>query len=60
VAIVNVLAAALGLVVALAIGASSVSSILADAAMLVEAGGWWMHGLYGVVPTLVWLHSRGG
>jgi hypothetical protein len=49
----------LGFVVALAVGAFVVSSILADAAMLVEAGGWWMLGLYGVVPSLVWLHARG-
>ena len=47
----------LGLVVALIVGIYVVSSILADAAMLVTAGGWWMLGLYAVVPSLVALHA---
>jgi hypothetical protein len=47
----------IGLAVALVIGAVVVSSVLADARMLVDAGGWYMLGLYLVVPSLVALHA---
>jgi len=48
------------LIVALPVGALIVWSILADASMLVGAGGWWMLLAYLVVPTLIgisWLLS---
>jgi len=44
-----------GLLIALPIGAAVVWSILADASMLVGAGGWWMLGVYLVVPALIGL-----
>ncbi len=46
----------LALPLVLLVGAIIVQSILADAAMLVGAGGWWMLGVYLVVPTLVGFH----
>ncbi len=48
------------LIVALPVGVLIVWSILADASMLVGAGGWWMLLLYLVVPALIgisWLLS---
>jgi len=44
-----------GLLIALPVGAAVVWSILADASMLVGAGGWWMLGVYLVVPALIGL-----
>jgi len=57
---VTVLLALAGLVFALFVGSYVALSIAADAALLVDAGGWWMLGLYGVVPALVALHARYG
>jgi hypothetical protein len=48
---------AVGLIVVLAIGAAVVASVVADADMLVDAGGWWMLLLFLVVPALVGLHA---
>ncbi len=45
------------LLVAVPVGALVVWSILADASMLVDAGGWWMLGVYLVVPTLIGLYA---
>jgi len=42
-----------GLLIAVPIGAFVAWSILADASMLVGAGGWWMLGVYLVVPALI-------
>jgi hypothetical protein len=49
-----------GLLVALPIGAFVVWSVLADASMLVEAGGWWMLLLYLIVPVCVALYALFG
>jgi len=46
-----------GLLIALPVGAAVVWSILADASMLVGAGGWWMLGVYLVVPALIGLFA---
>jgi hypothetical protein len=46
-----------GLLVVLAIGAVVVWSILGDADMLLDAGGWWMLLLFLVVPALIGLYA---
>ena len=46
-----------GLLVALPIGLFVASSVLADAANLVNAGGWWMLLLYLVVPVAIGLYA---
>jgi hypothetical protein len=49
------------LLVALPIGLVVVGSVLADAAMLVDAGGWWMLLLYLVTPSCIGVYAlRGG
>ena len=49
------------LLIALPIGFLVTGSVLADAAMLVNAGGWWMLALYLVTPAAIGLYwLRGG
>lgn len=43
----------LALPLVLLVGVYVVASVVSDAAMLVDVGGWWMLSLYLVVPALV-------
>jgi hypothetical protein len=47
----------LGLPVVLLVGLYVAASVVSDAAMLVDAGVWWMLSLYLVVPALVGIHA---